>query len=436
MKAGHVEGIFEIKGDAVVIISDAAENAMMLYRLIIDGTTGKLKEEKLIGSLKMNTDKKDSKAVQPTLHVSKDPLSENYAVAMINRFVSDTSKRIEIILYGTNNAETNRAYYSSPVEKYKYLQYVDMAVTGADKVAALIYGYNIKDKNEKEGELIFASLDKGVKAVVINDMNLSNDLVIENGITRYDPQTKRMLILSTAKVNSEAGATKAYLGFIDPVTKNLLTNTVVPGEKLKNKYAEVFGKGSDYTAVPQNMFLNNDGTITVIFEEMESLTEKNITAQSVRNIAVATYDNEVELKSVYFIPVDHYVSGIPVQSFYQSEREIAGQQFLKDNQYKTGLYISDGHNSFVLLNDAEQPANDKITRLKDIKDADAYYYQLAGKGSVPKRQYVFGKPVTKDFRKTAVFSVYDYDKANNLLVILKTEKEDAHPGVKLVWLQP
>ena len=35
-----------------------------------------------------------------------------------------------------------------------------------------------------------------------------------------------------------------------------------------------------------------------------------------------------------------------------------------------------------------------------------------------------------------VYKRQDYDRVNNVLVVLKTEKEDAHPGVKLVWLQP
>ena len=45
LKSGNVEGIFEIKGDAVIMISNVDENTMTVYRLIIDGTTGKLKED-------------------------------------------------------------------------------------------------------------------------------------------------------------------------------------------------------------------------------------------------------------------------------------------------------------------------------------------------------------------------------------------------------
>ena len=437
LKAGNIEGIFEISGDAVVMISDVTENGILLYRLIIDGITGKLKDEKQIASLKRISLKKgDLKiaAPAPGIYVRKDPNSENYAVALMNSIASDSSKRIEIVLYGNNNKEISRAY-SPQLEKYKYLQYVDMALIGSDKAALLVYGYNIKQENDKEGELIFAGLDKGATNVVINELNFSNDQVIERGITRYDPQTKRMLLLTTDKIKSDSNKIRAYLDFIDPFTRKLLINKIVPGEKLKNKYSEIFGKNADYTGIPQNLFVNSNRTCTIIFEEME--TAKDTPHTSIKNIAVVTYDDDGVLKSSYFIPMDHYIPGIALPSFYQSGREITGQQSLHDNQYKSNVYISDGHTSFVLLNDTGltgQP--DNITPFKEIRDADAFYYPLAGNVAVPKRGYVFGKPADKYDHKAGVFTVYDYDKANNLLITLKAEKEGPHPGVKLVWLEP
>jgi hypothetical protein len=246
-----------------------------------------------------------------------------------------------------------------------------------------------------------------------------------------------MLLLTTAKIKSDSNKVRACLNFIDPFNRRLLTNTIVPGEKLKNKYIEIFGKGSDYAGIPQNLFINSNRTFTIVFEEMESGKGTDIGHTELKNMAVATYDDEAELKNSYFIPIDHYVSDIVLPSFYQSAREIMGQRSFTDNQYKSDVYLSDGHNSFVLLNDTElngQP--DKIAPFKEVKDADAFYYPLAGNVSVPKRQYVFGKPTDKYDHKSGVFTVYDYDKANNLLITLKAEKEGPHPGVKLVWLEP
>ncbi len=444
LNAGNIEGIFEINSDAVIMISNKDKNAISLYRLIIDGTTGLLKDEQQIASLKLmpliKADAKMTAAWQPGFLVRKDPNSENYAVAITNNFVSDTSKRIEIILYGNDNKEIKRAHYSSQAEKFKYLQFVDMAVIGSDNVAAFIYGYNIKENEEKEGDLILADLNKAAKTVGFTELYYSNDLLIENGMIRYDPQTKLILLLVTANVQSDSNKIHSNLSFIDLVKRKILTNNLLPGEKIHKRYNEISGSKSGYNGIPQNLFINDNNTYTIVFEEMEWGKKKDIPYTALKNMAVITYDNEAEPKSNYFIPMDHYVSDISLPSFYQYKREISGQQSFNDNQYKSSVYISDGRSNIVLLNDLESKTpvtlSDKIVQFTDTKNADAFFYQLDDKTAVPKRKYVFGKSNDKNEHQSAVFNIYDYFKADNLLITLKVEKEGPHPGVKLVWLQP
>jgi hypothetical protein len=212
------------------------------------------------------------------------------------------------------------------------------------------------------------------------------------------------------------------------------------GEILQKRYNDFSVTKSGYKGLPQNLFINDNGTYTIVFEELESGLKKEIPFTILKNIAVVTYNDEVEIKSNYFIPVNHYVSNKVLSAFYQSAREMTGQQMLSGNQYKSNVYISDGQNSFVILNDIESNdqavLNGKIDPFTETRNGDAYYYYFDGKNAVPKRKYVFGKSTDKYEHRSAVFSVYDYDKANNLLVTLKTENEGPHPGVKLVWLQP
>jgi len=441
LKTGNVESVFETNGDAVVMISNATENSIILYRLIIDGTTGKLKEEKQIASLNIYSVKKSDKDfAKPGIHVRKDANSENYAVVVTNNFVSDTTKRVEVILFGNDNNEIKRAYYSSSTEKYKYLQFVDMAVLGTDKVVVLLYGYNLKERNEKEGELIYVDLDKNSKNLGFIELNFSNDLVVDRGITRYDPKTQRLLLLITAKVKSESGKLHSYLGFINPANRMMESNTLLPGKSLQNKFEAVYGKDAEFTGIPQNLYVNSDMTYTIIFEEMESVKKDSSGRTSLKNITIASFDNEPELKSSYFIPMNHAVADVALPAFYQSDREFSGQQFLQNNQYKSNVYLSDGHRSFLVFNDIQDnalvSAGDKVVPFSDIKTADAFFCLVEGKMPIPKRQYIFGKPANNNDHKAAVFTVYDFDKANGVLVTLKPETEGQHPGVKLVWLQP
>ena len=159
LEAGKVEGIFEINGDVVVLLTETNKTETILYRLIIDAKAVKLKEEKQLARFKRIEPEKGGE-MTTEIAVSKDPNSEHYAVATIGAFKSDTSKRIEISLYGADNKEIKKGYYTSAVEKYKYLQYIDMAVIGADKVAMLLAGYNIENAGEKVGDVVLATLDK------------------------------------------------------------------------------------------------------------------------------------------------------------------------------------------------------------------------------------------------------------------------------------
>src|SRR5580658_4009504 len=51
LKHALIEGIFEIEGNVVLFIADGEERTLVLNRLIIDGNTGVLKEEKRIAEI-------------------------------------------------------------------------------------------------------------------------------------------------------------------------------------------------------------------------------------------------------------------------------------------------------------------------------------------------------------------------------------------------
>ncbi|MEO6489065.1 MAG: hypothetical protein ABIO04_03920 [Ferruginibacter sp.] len=441
----NIEGIFEINGDAVVLISNASETSNILYRLILNGKTGELKEEKQIASLKKPAAKKEAiTGLRPVFHVSKYSEGEMYAVSTINDYISDTSRRVELVLYGNDNKEIKRAHYSGP-QKYKYLQYVDMTVINPDRVVAFIYGYNIED-NEKEGELILAAIDKGPVALGFTELpSFSNDLVIDKGITRYDPFSQRIIMLITANVKSDSGMINSFLVTIDPVTKNLVeSNPIDAGDRINKKFGEMYKR--IYKGIPQNLFIKDNGGYTIIYEEIEAGKQKDtISHVSVRNIAVVDYDIERQVTSGFLIPIDQDITSATETAFDHSRRQFAGQRFdgqhfLQGNQYKSSLYISDGHTTFVLFNDTQAnvtaQSDGKGSQLKDVYNADAFCYKLSGKDIVPKAGYVFGKPVNKEEHTPGLFSVYDYDRSNNLLITCRVEKLGSYPGIKLVWLQP
>ena len=88
---GSVEAAFEVNGDAVVLITDIDDRTPILYRIVIDGKTGNLKNETKVAELQ-KIKRTAGYAMMfggvpmPDFFVRKDPNSENYAVALFNSF--------------------------------------------------------------------------------------------------------------------------------------------------------------------------------------------------------------------------------------------------------------------------------------------------------------------------------------------------------------
>ena len=443
---GVVEGIFEMNADVVLMISESGIEESSLYRILIDGKTARLKDEQRIAMVKRSKSvaEKD-KSVEPDLPVFSvrvDSKGAGYAVTIMNTFISDTSKLIEMIMYANDNRESFRRYYATKKEKYRYLQLIDLVVTGADKAAAVIYGYNQGSAAEKNGEIMLATLEKDKPGLTVNELSYSNDLVPENGIIRYESTFNQLLLLTTARVRSDAARQHNYLGYINLPSRELVSNTVITtGDKVKAGYTALYGKKAEYKALPQDLLLNADRSYTVIYDEQEmSSNKENGNYTTIRNTSVVNYDPEGVVTDAYLIPLEHTVQQLIPGPFCQSAYRQRGQLLIGNNQYATVNFIADGHNSYLLLNDKELNAGNStgkpVAAMANLKETNAFFCRLSGKELIPSREFMFGKPAAGTASKLALFSVSDYDKANNLLVLLKQDKEDTRTGVKVVWLQP
>ena len=100
-RGSDFENMFSIGTDIVIFYSALLDRTPVLYRLIIDTTTGNLVKEDEIGRL----DKDKTWAgygmafggVPPAQFiVRKDKNSDHYAVGLFNSFESDRNKRIEL----------------------------------------------------------------------------------------------------------------------------------------------------------------------------------------------------------------------------------------------------------------------------------------------------------------------------------------------------
>jgi hypothetical protein len=436
---GSIEAVFELAGNAVLMISEVDSRTPMLYRLVIDGKTGNLKDDQKIGELAHVSffggyAMAFGDVPEPDFFVRKDPDSDNYAVVMFNSFESERSKRIEIVSYGADNKETNRAYYASPEEKYKYLRYVDMAVIGSDKVCVLAYGYNTKSSGGKESELILANLDKGAKTVSFTELGFSKDLIVYQGITRYSPAIKSLILVTLVKEKKGDKGYTPILSFVNPFEKKINRADLISPSPRLDQYSK---KG--FRGLPQNLYLNNDGTFSIVSEEMTVTTGRYV-ATTLGDIAVVNYSKTGEFINDYLIRKSHDLMNVYLNPFYQSLREGTAQRLSGGNQFKSFAFLSAGPKSFVLFNDTERnnDAQEKggLVTIKGVSGSDGFYYPLKGPDPILKRDYVFGNPAGKRDHDLGLFSISDYDRKSNVYATLKLENQHGDKGVKVVWLQP
>jgi hypothetical protein len=434
-----IEAAFEINGDVVLMVSKSESRTPVLYRIIIDGKTGAAKEDKQIAQLaKVSFFAGYAMAFgnvpQPDFFVRKDPHSDNYALVLLNSFESERSKRIEIISYGADNKETGRAFYASPDEKYKYIRYIDMAVIGSDKVSVLAYGYNTANSGGKASELILANLDKGATAVSFTELGFSMDLLVYHGICRYNPAIKSLVLIASTKENSKDEGYTPIMALVNPFDKKInRVNVISPSERL-DQYSK---KG--FRGLPQNLFINDDGTFTVVSEEMAHRYTNYSVTSILGDLAVVNYTKTGEPSTDFLIRKSHFING-GVGPFYQSYREGTAQRLGGGSQFKSFAYLDGKLKSYILFNDTERN-NEKLESgslvdIQGVSGCDGFYYPLTGSEPILKRDYVFGNPEGKKDHNLGLFSISDYDRNSNVYVTLELSNQNGKKNVNVVWLQP
>lgn len=458
LKSPAIEAIFESGGDAVLLISEIEGRQPILHRLIIDGVKGTLKSQEMIAQLPAVGMGKVyamafGKIPAPGYYVHKDPHSDMYAVTGFNSFESDRNKRIEVTLYNGAHKEISRAFYTSPEEKYKYVEYIDMAIIG-ETVHVLGYAFNTRTSGGKENVMVLGTLEKGGASVEVKELDFAHDLEIDKGVLKYNPATRKMMLLVFITKSKAVGAKgNTRLAYIDPVKKVVESVDDIFPEDADIKSKELFGRRANYEGCPVNFFVNDDGSFAVVYEDLGltgghssivggagSTIASSGPHTELKDIAVSLYDPKGKIMQSYFIPKRQYLWGGHPRSFYHAERQGRAALLRAGDQFKSFAYINGKDKSYVLFNDVEENTGKvlkgRITTIKGVGECDAFYYPLEGENVLPKRDFVYGEPDRKKDHNMALFAVSDYDREKNLYATIKLNMEGRSKGVQIVWMEP
>lgn len=362
----------------------------------------------------------------------------------MHSYESDKNKRIEIFHYSADHKLLTKAFYNSPDGQYKYINYVDMVVLGKEKVCVLAYAYNTRSSGGKASELVIANLKAGDSTANIKKLSFSKDLAKMNGIMKYNPVTKKIISVLIAEESSKRSTTTyaTYLTFYNPAEEKLeYTGDLIPGAAIA-KSAELYGDKKMFSGIPQNLYINKDGSFVVVFEEMSTAVDrsKGISQTWLGSIAASLYSITGGDLGSYFIPKNQFIRNEFLTPFYLADREKQLQKMLYGNQYKSFSYIDGLNKSYILMNDIAKNEEkglkgEKLTTINSVGNCDAIIYELNGKDVIPARKYVFGEPGKKE-HNLGLFAISDYDHEKNIYVTLRLAKEGRSKEVQLVWLQP
>ena len=439
-KGASISGAFEINGDVVILISNFEDKMPVLTRLVLDGKTGRLKKEDRVKTL-MKINMGQGYAMMfggvkmPQFYAHASQSGNCYAVAAFNTFESDRNKRIEILVFGPDHKQISRTYYSSPEEKYKYLDFLDMELLDDQRVCLLVNGYNTRASGGKSSEILLGDLPKGSGSVNFYQIDLPKDSVVHHGAIRYNPITQQLIVVASLLEKERSQTVYNYLTIVDPVShRSIKTIAAALSDKVYGKSYSWLKKKDDFTGVLRDIYINDDGGFSIAYEEEAIITTQNGNYSNshleLNNIAVSVHDRYGEMRSTYLVPKSNWIE----QEFYYSADYGFG------NQYKKFAYINKGELSYLLLNDTERNIS-KIEKDKapikviGISDCDAFYLPLAGSELIPNRQYLFGKPESNKEHNIASFGVSAYDKAGNVFVTLRAMPSGRDKLAKLVWMK-
>lgn len=448
LKGGNVNAIFETKETTIVVlISEVQDRTPVLYRLLFDGNTGTLdREDKIAEAQKyLFKDVRWIPEFDPvsSFSVSKDPYSDNYAI-FIRRENGDAADKnqMEVAVYNGDHQEISRAYYQ-PAFKYNSFNYLDMAVLGEDRVCIFGFAYNQIASNDREGQLVMVTLLKNGRRINSELLDLSDNRIADSAIVRFDPATKKLLLLGAAHI--EDADPQPYAGFllkIDPFKAVVEQEVPIYPTEADTQKKKRYGPKETFTGMPQDLVINDDGSFSVIYEELivEKHTPRDATPYTyymLDNVAVSSFDVNGKLLFTSFIPKKQYLKNTSYRSFYIAHRNLSTQRLIQAEQYRSFAYLNAKNKLYILLNDAAEnrhPQKGNIVQLRSVTSGQAYSF-LTGKPA-PEGNPFFGKLQKDETNALAVFNLSDYNKTTNTYVTLKLQVNGKERKSRLVWLTP
>ncbi|MBV7531269.1 hypothetical protein [Chitinophaga sp. sic0106] len=443
MHDGMFEGIFEINGQVVAFFTHVDHRVPTLYRFVFEEQTGKILHEDVVTSAPQIPKKAGygilGRIEEPAFLIEKDPLSGYYAVATLNEYPHEINQRIKITHYSPMHEVINEGYITTPTDKFRYMNLKTMTVHGDEFVLAgtSIHNPAVYGSRDKEFSVIVSQLTKGNK-VISNQLLASRKAFVPPEIVaKFNPS--RNLVFMMSVVND--GRT-IYLNTVDPYSSKISDSKWIQHPGLTNYSIYHLGDDKPYRGTIQDFYLHEDGSATMMYEEMVVSQGGGANAYYVTRMGgmgiSRISDKGEELPGSYFLAKNQYTSSeqLPLLMYRRAKGCL-------DNKGNGGFdsydFIQAGNHAYFIYNDLKENIDTdsvQITRGRAMVAVSGTNTVLAWKeGEEIKRIYLFGDPGKADISRFSNLAINAHASDGKSYATLLIERNGSNKKAYIAWVK-
>lgn len=479
MYRADLKALFEVDGNAVIFLEQMIKKHPTLYRLIIDGKTGKLlREDELAKNNRLGVG--DGQRVyygrqgNVQFVVKKDPASDYYAVAISNTLPEGSKDHIEVVHFAPDHKEINRAFFEPQGDTYQYLVGPDIYVNRDEFVFISGYAFNVKRLRAINDSRIFiGKLQKGTRTFESKALDYTRDYDNSILVLKYRKEDKLVYMLNTFYVEKDDNRgimSKDYdvtcaleMNVLDPAALEVKNHYLIKHPKLsayveqhnKDKKKKKGKENQEYSGVIQDFRLNSDSTITYLFEDMNndiytyttppsagysSFSERSVYSTTLGDIGIMNADLDGKELRSYAVNKTQVVQRSLDMLLINRRKEScwyfrAGPKFNTSPGFLSYDYAFVNGKDCIFYNAAAKNLDHENEAADTKKDSGATLGTACATfdGNKVLKPYLFGKPEGKDVSWTCQLEVITMSDDNKIMATIMVETLGRERKAYIMW---
>lgn len=448
LESTEIDGIYEINGQPVIFLQQLVKYSPVLYRLVLDGQTGRLLREDKLGELPSIQHRSvfaEDNLASHDCYVEKDPDSDYYAVALFSGAAIQKNdsihERVQVLHFSPSHEIIHQGWFYLPDTSYSYFSYIDMAVQGKEKVYLATVGFNAKRKEgDAAPKVLFSTLSPDSATFAHQMLDYTAGAGNMTGYIRTATTLSQVYLLLNHPVNG------MVMNVFQASNGKLRRHMEWKLPELNTKAQQELGYKEDFKGTPQRLLLHEDGSSTLLLENLSFYKQGNSQINKLHtnlgDIGISRLDTAGREQSAVAVSKYQVITGV-CEPFQLQRRAKSAWIFrnkiaaLNTNTYLSYDYIATPDASFVLFNDYLQyldtGGQDRVR--KPLKFAiDANFICCRFYNGKMEKLFLFGMPeVTKGY--ACMMGAADYNAVSRTYATVVISRKGGEKKANIAWIR-